>query len=146
MTAVLTSHQLIERYELHGAILSRWRNRGWVRPDRVIRGNSSQNGNEGSHWPTWTDRMVRLLLLEHDRTERGGSELVRETRNALFNAVADALAEDPDVRWVVVLDGSDPVPCRHADEVVAVLADTRAWATIVAIPLPLPLDAASVPA
>lgn len=144
MTDVLTSHQLVERYELHGPDLSRWRERRWVRPEKVRRGNTG-DGNQGSLWPDWTDRMVRLLLADRHSEVRGhGNEEARHRRNGMMEAVADALAEDPEVGWVVFVDGTEPVPCRHGHEVAAVLGGTVLWATIVAIPLSVTLDGTSV--
>lgn len=135
MTVALTSHQLVERYELHGNDLHRWRERRWVRPDRIVRGGLAADPRQASLWPDWTDRMVRLLLLDRDKDERGGNEEVRHRRNRMLEYVADALTADPDVRWVVFVDDdAAPVPCRHGHEVAAVLAGTELWATFVAIP------------
>lgn len=144
---MLTSHQLVQRYELHSADIHRWRERRWIRPEKVRRGNVA-GSNQGSLWPDWTDRMVRLLLLDrHVSQMRGHGNLeARHRRNQMMVDVADALHDDPEIGWVVFVDAGEPVPCRYADEVVGVLADTEVWATIIAIPLPLTLDAASVPA
>lgn len=146
MTAVLTSHQLVDRYELHNNDLHRWRARGWISPERIVRGGDAANPARASLWPDWTDRMVRLLLIDRDSLERGGNEEVRHRRNRMLADTAAALTEDPEVRWVVFVDDPVPVPCRHDHEVAAVLDGVRLWATIVAIPLSVTLDGTSIPA